>query len=138
MTIKSNLNKIKQDNSLNYDSTFVSWWKYSQDKTIAFISLGAFWDFRNVKSDPDNEKFVSEVLNWFAKDIDKLFVGRGGHYLEHQDFKEKFWVANKYYAWRLEAVDNYSNLNLTIRQISKLDKILRKVEERDNTNSSPI
>lgn len=137
MTIKSDKIKVKKPkNELDYDNTFASWWKYSQDKGMAFASLGAFWDFRNEKSHPVYEKDVANVLELYANEIDKVSLDRGGHYLVHRDYHEKFWVANKYYAWRMENGKIHRQMNLTIRQISKLDKILRKVEKRDCSHSA--
>lgn len=136
MTIKSDL-KQKQDN-FDYDSTIVSWFKHSQNKLLTLSSLGFFWDFRNEKSDPKNESHIDEILQLFATEIDQLFVCRNGCYLEHSNYKEKFWIANKYYAWRLENTIERGNYHLTVRQISKLNKILMFVEARDNHLSSRI
>jgi len=129
MTIKSDLKYSRPD--FDYDSNIVSWFKHSSTKLLTLSSLGVFWDFRNEKSDPKNEKHIDEILEIFTIEIEQLFVCRNGCYLEHKDYKEKFWVANKYYAWRLENTVERGNYHLTVRQISKLNKILMFVERRD-------
>lgn len=132
MTIKSDAtNKQLRDKSLDYDYTFISWWKHSQDKSIAFVSLGAFWDFRNEKSDKKNEKYIGTILDYFTDNMDGVAICSTGHYLEHVDIKEKFWIANRYYASRMEIPGNRSNLNLTVRQISKLAKMVKFLEKED-------
>lgn len=136
MTIKSDLKQLQPD--FDYDSSFISWLKHSQTKLLTLSSLGIFWDFRNEKSDPKNEAFIDEMLKIFTDDIDNLFVCRNGCYLNHKYRDEKFWVANKYYAWKLENVAERGNYHLTVKQISKLNKILMFVEKRDDSISSLV
>ena len=136
MTIKSDL--VKQVQDFNYDATVVSWFKHSKMKMLTIMSLGFFWDFRNEKSSKENEKFIDDILQLFVDDIDELFICKNGCYLEHRVYKEKFWIANKYYAWSLENTIERGNYNLSVRQISKLNKILTFIEKRDNVRSSIV
>jgi hypothetical protein len=126
MTIKSDL---KGNN--NEMGSIRAWFKYSHCKQLAFMSLGAFWDFRNDKSNPEYEQYVDKVIQSFVDNLDNLVIDT--HYLYCESMEGKFWIENKYYGWRLEHPHTPSMV-LTIKQIAKVDNMLRAVEARNCSN----
>ncbi len=134
MTIKSDSKSIIPGDII-HDNNLLAWMKYSNSKTLALISLGIWWDFRLYRSENNYESKVNQYLGYFIDDIAEVFVDPNGHYLCHKKYTAKFWVANKYYAWRLECKSTKA-MYLTVKQISILDKILKRVEERDDSQSS--
>ncbi len=129
MTIKSDLKETNDMGSVR------AWFKYSHCKNLTFMSLGAFWDFRNDKPEKSYENYVDKVINTFIDNLDNLKSDE--HYLWCENIEGKFWVANKYYGWKLE-YPHTAHMVLTFKQIAKVDNMLKFVEARDNHLSSRI
>jgi len=126
MTIKSDL---KENN--NEIGSIRAWFKYSHCKQLAFLSLGAFWDFRNDKPEKSYKYQVDKVIQTFVDNLDNLVLDT--HYLYCEGVEGKFWIENKYYGWRLE-YPHTPSMVLTIKQIAKVDNMLRVVEARNYIN----
>ena len=115
---------------LKRDWFLLNLWKYSQMKVLTVMSLGIWWDFRNEKPDKTKEHIVDEALELFLDNINDVSVSDCEYYLKYGD--NAFWIANKYYAWRLEKYNGeHVSIGLSIKQISRLNNILVFVEERD-------
>ena len=115
---------------LKRDWFLLNLWKYSQNKLLTVMSLGFYWDFRNEKPDKTMAYIVDETIELFLDNINEVHISSGEYYLEYMD--NAFWIANKYYAWRLEKYNgDHVSIGLSIKQISRLNNILVFVEERD-------